>query len=219
MKEAIFAVKLETALKVRPFISKDATRYYLGGVYVQALNGGGATCTATDGHRLGIARDADGFCTQSVIAIIPDYVKQPPRLVETAWLVGIQTSPRQGCIAVYLADRALSAKDVAIQAVSRPDKCEVMAGNAFIDGTFPDISRAVPALKDDAASIAFNPSLLRGFGRQVTLTGNGAVQPHVVKGDDPDFFGVIMPMRGVPAGVPNWFEPAKAAAAEAKKAA
>lgn len=79
-----FAVRLDSAIKVRPFVSSDECRYYLQGIHVSVAPKGGALCAATDGRRLGVAHDADGIVYEEVIARLPKIVKAekdfPPRL-------------------------------------------------------------------------------------------------------------------------------------------
>lgn len=50
------------------FASYEATRYYLGGVYVQRRCQG-VLLTATDGHRMIVIHDANGFADEAGVII------------------------------------------------------------------------------------------------------------------------------------------------------
>ncbi len=208
MKTAIFAVKLETALKVRPFISKAETRYYLRGIRITALNTGGAACAATDGHRLGVARDHTGFCDREEIVQIPAYVRLKRKLKSdrskaVQWLVGVSSGSSGYGAVVYTETE--DPRQIAAIAVDRPDLCETLWGNAFIDGNYPSIERVVQNYGDDARRLSLNSKLLESFGPHVSIAVNGDDGPILVRTSDPDLFGVMMPMINDVAYVPEWF--------------
>ena len=49
------------------FMAKQDVRYYLNGISVEPHPDGGAIIVATDGHRLAVIHDPDGWCTQQII--------------------------------------------------------------------------------------------------------------------------------------------------------
>ena len=53
------------------FRSTEGTRYYLNGVYVEPAAGGGVVLVATDGHRLCVFHDAEGFIDTPSIVVPP----------------------------------------------------------------------------------------------------------------------------------------------------
>ena len=63
-------IKAEYARLIQPFISTEATRYYLNGFYVERDPVKGVRIVATDGHRLVVFHDADGLCLAGQGAII-----------------------------------------------------------------------------------------------------------------------------------------------------
>lgn len=49
------------------FMAKQDVRYYLNGISVEPHPDGGAIIAATDGHRLAVIHDPDGWCTSQII--------------------------------------------------------------------------------------------------------------------------------------------------------
>jgi len=208
-----FAVRLNSALKVQGFTSKEETRYYLHGASFEAAPDGGAVIAATDGHRLGVSHDHDGLVLESVIARLPATLK-PTKMLVPDWLVGILTGPGKGYISIVRGMKTEHRDDDALHAIDRVDDCDLRIGFMMIDGTFPDWRRIVPTPKSNATLHSFNRDYLRSFGKQVTLIGDGENEPRLVQTDDSDFIGVLMPMRAERRGVPDWInaEPKKKAA-------
>ena len=58
------------------FVSRDKTRPYLGGVYIELAKGGGPLLVATDGHRLIALRDPDGVCEKPFICAVPGVLRK-----------------------------------------------------------------------------------------------------------------------------------------------
>jgi hypothetical protein len=203
----IFAVRLNAALRVKPFTSKEETRYYISGVHISASAAGGAVCAATDGHRLGVRHDPQGLCLQEAIVRIPNEIKAPPKLVACPWLVGVSTGNGNGHISVVEA-RGPADEDTAEAAMQRVEDCVLRIGRAFIDGTFPDWRRVIPAPSEKDAVRAFNGDYVKGFGKYMTLRGTGEGAPHLIQIDaEPEFIGVLMPMRPsdhLAKGLPDW---------------
>jgi DNA polymerase III sliding clamp (beta) subunit (PCNA family) len=57
----------------------------------------------------------------------------------------------------------------------------------------------------DAPVRGFNCKYLGSFGEHLSISGNGAAEPHLIRDcDDPEFVGVLMPMRADAPKVPNW---------------
>lgn len=214
MKPA-FAVRLDAALKVRPFISTEATRYYLNGVFIEPSPHGGATCVATDGHRMGIAYDPDGFVGQSVITRIPSIIKPERGLFLRPWLVGVNTGAGNGYIAIVDGEKTDEREDTAEYAIERVEECTLRIGRAFIDGPFPDWRRAVPEAKPTDVTRAFNKKHLTSFGDYVQFTGADEMSPQIVMTDDKDFIGILIPSRPNKRDMPEWL----ASAPQAAKAA
>lgn len=213
----VFAVRLEAALRVKPFVSKEEARYYLNGICIEPAEGG-AVCVATDGHRLGARFDKGGLAVGSTITRLPNEIKMPPKLLASPWLVGMSTGNGKGHISVVEAATQRDEEDTAERAIARVEDCLLRVGHAFINGTFPDWRRVIPEAADEDAVRGFNGLYFKDFGKYVTIRGRDEASPHLVRiHDDPDFVGVLMPMRTDKQAVPAWL--ARPAATPAKKAA
>jgi hypothetical protein len=208
----VFAIRLEAALKVRGFISSEPARVYLGGARIEACPEGGALAVATDGHRLGVSRDADGLVIEPVTVRLPKLLKAERALLPQ-WLVGVLTGPSEGYIAVVDGSRANDREDDAEHAIERVEECALRIGHTVISTDFVEWRRIIPEIKPDAITRTFNRDYLRSFGEHITLSGSDELEPHIVQTSDRDFFGVLMPMRAQRRPFPEWLN------AEAKKKA
>lgn len=205
MASTLFAVRLDAVLRVRPFISKEHTRYYLNGVYVSAGKEGGALCTATDGHRLGFRHDPEGKVFTPAIIRVPVELKPASRL-DNPWVVAVQTNAKKGYIAIVPANSAGSDFDTPESAIERIEDCTFRFGDAIIDGTFPDCSRVIPTPSDKDMTRSFNAEYFKSFGKSMSITGADATSAHLIHiPGDPLFMGVLMPMKlDVATKIPEW---------------
>lgn len=200
-----FAVRLDAFLRVKPFVSDELGRYYLTGIAVQKSAEGGAICAATDGHRLGARRDPDGISLIDVIVSVPRELKMPAKtlLKQTPWLVGMvnpETSFGHISLVEAVMDRDL---DTAEKAIENVDECLIRFGRTMIDGQFPDWRKVIPSKA--GSSVGFNGDYVKSFGRTLEITGEGPDAPHIVQDVmDPNFIGVIMPVRTKAGSVPTW---------------
>lgn len=177
------------------FVSKEDTRYYLNGVFIEPVEKGVAL-VATDGHRMFIAWDEEGSASEPVIlqankALLSDCAKGE-RAVEQGYSPetghAVQVSHRDGHSSTHIAP--------------------------FIDGTFPDWRRLVNGVPTQigAEPVAFNSRYLADFAKAardaakavglngsahaLSITGYGEDTPAVVNFDAAvSAFGIIMPMR------------------------
>lgn len=190
-----FAVRLEALLRVRPFISAEATRYYLNGVHVEAHPEGGAVCVATDGHRMGLRRDQEGLVNEPAICRLPKDLKAPAKTAIGSWAVMTRTG---SCFAhLSLVERLHDRDhDMAANAIARIEDCYQRFGDVRIDGTFPDYAKIIPSEAEGDVIRAFNGKYLSGFGEHLTIRGNSEIAPHTILDHaDPEFFGILMPVR------------------------
>lgn len=190
-----FAVRLEALLRVRPFVSSEEIRYYLNGVFVQPHEKGGAVCTATDGHRLGVRHDPTGRVFEQQIVKLPKAIRAPSASQSRMWAVLTRTGDSYGHLSLVpaLLDRE---HDTPENAIARIGEAELRFGDAIIDGDFPDYTRVIPSEGADDKVVGFNGKLVASFGDHLTIRGEGASSPHLIfDNNDPDFLGVLMPMR------------------------
>jgi DNA polymerase III sliding clamp (beta) subunit (PCNA family) len=161
------------------FTSKEQTRSYLHGVYIEPAAGGGILLTATDGHRLFHGFDPEGTAPAPAI-IVPEKAKLP-----AAW-------GRPAPITI----------DLAAGIMRHPDG-GTMGARHEKEYTFPDYPRVIPTeFSGEAAH--FNASYIGDLGDVANMLEKGS-QPFIVHnggdaaivlfGDRRDCFGILMPMR------------------------
>lgn len=153
--------------------SKEAVRYYLNGVAIQA-NDKGVFIVATDGHRACVFRQSEAHDSAPIDIIIPSS-----------------------------AINALKTKEDTVDLRKINDTQYMIGNIAFepVDGTFPDWRRIVP--KETSGETAqFNPAYVGDFakvakalnkGASVLIAHNGYSASLVSFGPDIDGFGLLMP--------------------------
>ncbi len=199
-----FAVRLDALLRVKAFISKEETRYYLNGVFVQACPDGGALCVATDGHRMGVRRDPAGIVQQPTIVRIPAELKLPRKGLFNAvpWVVCMSNGSKGHMSLVPPMNKV--ADDTAEAAIANVEDCIMRFGGVVIDGTFPDWQRVMPKEKK-ATRVGFNGRYFAGFGQSLEISGEGQHDPYLIQDEsDRDFVGILMPMRTGAGDIPAW---------------
>lgn len=195
---AKFTIAAEYAALVDPFVSKEETRYYLNGFYVEPHPKGGALVIATDGHLMAVFYDASGTCAKpGIVRLNKDMLK--------------------ACVA---GDRILAmAGDVISVLASRNSDADLISRqrDALIDGTFPDWRKCIPAAAAKRGTATFNAQLIRKFGviardgakaEPIKILTSDSSSPALVLTQRTDFVGVIMPMRAVESNdLPPWLAP------------
>ena len=157
--------------------SKEQTRPYLHGVYVQPAIGGGILLTATDAHILFHGYDPQGTAERAAI-VVPDKGKLP-----AAWAKG-------GAITIDFE-----------QGIMRRKTGTLTAGCREESGSFPPYPNIIP--REFSGKVAqFNPALVARFGDIAQILTKGSFPgvhhngdaPALVTFDRRDCFGVIMPI-------------------------
>lgn len=180
-------------------VSTEASRYYLHGVFIQPHRDGGAYIVATDGHRMSIGYDPDATL---------DGV--PPSGV----ILNVPKAAVAKLKAAKVNDVATWSSDDSILRINPDFACLCPE----IDGTFPDWMRICPKiahLGDAAPGATFNGKYIADFAlvskalsdryAALTLIGAGELEPHWVLAGDPNWRGVLMPLRGNGANPrPDW---------------
>lgn len=129
--------------------SYDATRYYLGGVYVEPCSRGGAVLTASDGHILISAWDSVGVCEAPAIVQL-----------DKTRLAACKSPPRREDRFVTVSSDGMAK---IVGAGDDPTLYE-QQHSVIVEGTFPDWRRVVPRGPFGPTSEAFNPGLLGRIG-------------------------------------------------------
>lgn len=171
--------------------SKEETRYYLNGVYLQA-HGNGVVMVATDGHKL-VANFQECENAGDVDVIIPaDMCKRWKFTRQHAHTMGNLTLNEDGKVSIEYMGETITFEP--------------------IDGTFPDWRRVIPQ-SVDGNTAQFNHSYLVAFDKYAKTLGmvspalhHNGDGPAMVDFGESDHFGVVMPVRKSDSysGLPEW---------------
>lgn len=177
------------------WVSKEETRYYLQGVYIQPHPVAGAFLVSTDGHGMVVVYDRTAIVDGAAI------VKLTPEALKACKPGARETGER----------RLISSGDDKPVEV-KLEGLTLAVSNAWkIDGTYPDWRRVCPGnLKSDAPVAHFNPTYIarmakigeemesdrKKAARPMTITYNGE-GPALIHFNHPDVFGVLMPVRAM----------------------
>jgi len=185
------------------FASDEETRFYLKGVAIQPAPKAGAYLIATDGHVMGVMRLEDDQATATHAGFILSADKTLRAAVksgkrEQAWIIC-----REDRADIVRLGAAMSPTmdDLATAPVS----LSISGMAAYIDGTFPDWRRVLPATitgKREGQNkmgveccAGVRPDLLARFQREdkpVSFDWNGTDAMMIDNGDE-RFIGVVMP--------------------------
>lgn len=216
MKTAL--VKAEYILRAIPFISDDARRPQICGIYVHPSPiGRGVNVVATNSHILLAQYDESGSCSESDGIIFNPSAEHRTALKGMKWDPGaryakIEAEGFQGTLRAMLSDE---------QGDYAPVDASVL-GLELIDQAYPDYHRCYPTTIGAPSLAAYNGKYMAVFGRAVPCEGDGG-SVMVVCADNaesaalvmwpsrPDISGLLFPMRtGQPlaAAAPEWlFKP------------
>jgi DNA polymerase III beta subunit, central domain len=191
---ADLAIDAEYARLIQPFLSRDATRYYLGGFYVQP-HADGALIVATDGHTIAVFHDASGIVKK------PGIIKLSATTLAACKMARKGPSPRR---LIVSGNRA----EVYQYWISEANRGRLVAAedDVVIDATFPDWRRVVPKMPEKFGPATLNYRYVARFQKitngvgypQVTMYATDDSSPVVVLTDREDFIGVVMPIRAEP---------------------
>lgn len=193
-------------------VSKDQTRYYLGGVYVEPAphpeTGKGARFIATDGYIMIVAFDPLSTATHSAILSMPwtDKALKPARK---------DIMDRYLKVSVERGKTAIGQIVFGDDAGDDQDPTGTLMVNS-IDGTFPDWTMVLPPFENGTPGLVFDPTMVdrvsRGFAVMASrpdpvmaIGQKKANEPMIVTHPDCDaIFAVVMPKRGEARSRPDW---------------
>jgi DNA polymerase III sliding clamp (beta) subunit (PCNA family) len=180
--EKTVPINIPTLLACSLFASKEETRFYLNGVFVEARKHG-VFYAATDGHRLLTRFIADPEVTAGPSIIIPTRIARGWKVIkdDPSGGMGSLTFGNPKCTITY---------------------DQISVGFAPIDGTFPQVGKVVPesAVLKPAQ---FNGKYIAEFTKAADILGAGLPHFHhnaegpaaVTFSADQNIIGVLMPMR------------------------
>lgn len=181
---------------VFPFAATQDIRFYLNGVNIRPLADGSVMVVASDGHRIIVVRDPNGYAEREVIVRVDkDALKHASNAKHT--------------LDVMSNGAAMFSGEVAQPLFIQP-------GNSLIEGAFPRVERIIttvgyregiagpvnPAYLTDALAVA------KSFGNSVRFFTRDADSPlNFVLGGlgDLECFGGIMKLRDNFDVLPGWF--------------
>ena len=194
------------------FQSSDETRYYLNGVYIEAMDDG-VRLVAMDGHRLAVFRDEAAFTCAPCIVALPKAARAAIKSVkarEFTWfgIIGQHDGiGRHEARVVDGSEGMASMEEIQAAMLDMTNPAVVWAGAVeLIDGTYPEFENAIPAYVGDAgAPGTFQSRYLAPFvevaqdlaGKRgpISLHSDNPSDPALVQCERKDFVGVLMPMR------------------------
>jgi len=202
-------VTADKLAKMAVFRHRKETRYYLCGVLVEPHDEG-ALMVATDGHMLAAWLDRDGACAAPTIVAWPRYLADLCRPDRSA---GPLFGNRRRMVRVT--GSTAEVFDVVERKGEAPADEQVgTVANVVVDGTYPDWRRVTqPVPQSDGSAVFFNPALLARLAKitpkhkalQVSLSLPSA-PARITMPDEPDFYAIVMPMRGSEYVKPSWLE-------------
>lgn len=198
-----------------PFICREETRYYLAGIKVEPDPSGGVLLIATDGHTMGLIRDADGASNGEWI------VKPTPGIIRAA----AKNNPKTAAERAAFVHFSGNVGSVTNALFSVTDDVTIIGKHHMavdyapvIDGTYPDWrkvlklapSGVVEAITFDSRKISQFTAAANALGRKIPCVrfvpgANGEPVAVFVDGA-PEFVGMLMPMRDFGNGreLPKW---------------
>lgn len=218
-------------------VSKEETRYYLNGVFVEPHPQGGVTMTATDGHKLIHIHDESGFADESAIIRLDTKLCKAKRGM--ARVVTVETGSNEATVSEAFENHVDDRK---------AHRKVALAVDARIDGSFPDYRRVIPAKFNNSVTPAFASYYLSqmgtvgvelaahfcGFNAKGYHGIDRSDAVHICASDDerptacpalvtwpavPKAFAVLMPVTAETDGssLPDWYSPAAPSLAPAEQ--
>ncbi len=171
-------------------VSKESTRYYLNGIHFETAPQGGVLIVSTDGHRMSLAHDPDGYVVSDNQSLIIRFERD------------ILKHCKPGNILEYADGKATVSRKFG------DDAEQIAIGMATeIDGTFPAWQKCLPLDGPKCTNAGFNSGYLAdfhkiakaysGMARSLQVLGTDAEMSHwvAISGLDVEWRGVLMPFK------------------------
>lgn len=213
------------------FASVNDIRYYLNGIYIEPHPVNGAILVATDGHRMGVIHDPDGWCAKPIIVggISKQLISACTKKSNIKTLTSSLYISERGAVVNECADKGQSV-DPFSEFTTHLSKIEI------IEAKYPDYRKVLPSKEDRSSrfpcvqqryisALCKTAEILTEgskFDSCIELFSSGRDTSLVARINYPDicdrFVGVIMPMRSdSPKSIlPDWLMPETEAPTEPK---
>jgi len=169
--------------RVEHAISKEATRYYLNGVFLHVNVDGRLAAVTTDGHRMALTSatlpaGAEGMpgliLPRHALSVLMEMIRKGSDSVRVAIGERVETGTRKK------RDRYGKATEEDEEYTNRYHRASFSVGGVSLDtklieGTFPDYWRVIP--KDAPAVASMDPAALLGAVKRIWPIGNGRSRP------------------------------------------
>lgn len=179
-----------------PFVAKNDIRYYLNGVNIRPLEGGGVMLIATDGRRFIVIRDPNGFADRELIVQIDkDAIKHAK---EASATLDILSNGEARILDVHAVTLFIQPGRSLIEDTTFPRIENIVNLTGYTEGISGVIN---PKFLDDALQVNERFGGIQFF----TRTADDPLL-FVYSGlSDMECFGGIMKLRDVFQSLPTWF--------------
>lgn len=196
-----FQAKYLPALAV--FMAKCDIRYYLNGISVRPHKEGGVVLAATDGHRMLVIRDINGYCGEEIIfRVVPG--------------MGRFCKKEGATVAINPITQRLTITD------KKGEELFILPGKCIVEGKFPDYAKVLPVFANLKMAVADHVRSNYFAEAAAVHPGYGSTKRHdanairlwqeapdrsviVEYAGYPEYCGIIMPVRcEVKNTIQNW---------------
>lgn len=194
-------------------VSTEETRYYLNGVHIEPHPEKGAILVSTDGHRMIVAHDPEGECSEGAIVKLPRFALaqcKTPTMFTAKRILEIDPGLQGSATIKEISPGKKKEDEPKIESI-------ITVHRVIVDGTYPDWRRVIPnepTGAHEAAPTSFNPRYMKTWGEigielkkaglgteemQIALSTGG--NPVIIRwSGSANIFGVQMPMRSSVSG-------------------
>lgn len=188
------------------YMAKHDIRYYLNGIFINPIPGGGAVGVASNGHIAGLWHDKDGAIEKPMILAVT------PPLVRACAGKGMYGMPPT----LELRDGRLACMSGLNEIYIQPNEHIERGENSLepweVAGKFPDVTRLLPNPEEfaqgsgDAFSSDYFAVIAKSFkGDAVVLRQASKSSAAVLVAQSiPEAVAIIMPVRNQEASLPAW---------------
>lgn len=182
---------LDALTYLKPFQSKEDTRYYINGIYIKYnRDTGSLTLVATDGHKL-----AEIYLT---ISDVDDTDAGCESVIMPRNFVDIAIAALKKDKDIEFATIAFNAQNVKICTIN-----DFEITGKCIQHEYPDYKKVIPELTDESVTVGMNAAQFAAAAgvlkkdEFMDWTFNGSNQPVIIKPQNIDATVILMPHRTI----------------------